>query len=76
MADSSTRAEYIPILFTGGCWARCQLGNGIKYVPIPRIFMKLSLWLDEGVPGGAMSEVTPVFRYRSRIRNLNRKLFI
>ena len=34
MADSSTTAGRIPILFSGGCWARRQLRNGIRYVPI------------------------------------------
>ena len=34
MADSSTTAGRIPITFPGGCWARRQLRNGIRYVPI------------------------------------------
>ena len=32
MADSSTTAAGIPILFAGGCWVRRQLRNGIRYV--------------------------------------------
>ena len=56
MADSSPTVIGIPILFTRGCWAQCQLRSGIKYVPTPGIFMKLPEWL-RGVPGGAMSEV-------------------
>ena len=34
MADSSTTAAGIPILFAGGCWARRQLRNGTRYVPV------------------------------------------
>ena len=41
MADSSTTAAHIPILFPGGCWARCQLHNGIRYVPTPSKLVKL-----------------------------------
>ena len=33
MADISTTAGRIPILFLGGCLARRQLHAGIKYVP-------------------------------------------
>ena len=35
MADSSTTVRGIPIRISGGCWARCQLRNRIKYVPTP-----------------------------------------
>ena len=35
MADSSTTVLGTPILIAGGCWARRQLRNGIKYVPTP-----------------------------------------
>ena len=41
MADYSTTAGVNPILFAGGCWARRQLRNGIKYVPTPSKLMKL-----------------------------------
>ena len=34
MADISTTALRILMHFAGGCWARCQLPNGIRYVPI------------------------------------------
>ena len=34
MADSSTAARRIPILFAGGYWARRQLHAGIRYVPV------------------------------------------
>ena len=34
MADSSATVPGIPILFAGGCWARCQLHAGIRYVPV------------------------------------------
>jgi len=35
IADCSTTAGRISILFAGGCWARRPLRNGIKYVPVP-----------------------------------------
>jgi len=35
IADCSTTAGRIPTLFAGGYWARCQLRNGIGYVPAP-----------------------------------------
>ena len=35
IADSSTTVHGIPILIVGGCWARRQLRNGIKYIPTP-----------------------------------------
>ena len=41
MADYSTAAGRIPILFSGGCWARRQLHAGIKYVPTRSIPMEL-----------------------------------
>jgi len=40
IADYSTTTSQIPDRFTGGCWARRQLRNGIKYAPVaskPRI---------------------------------------
>ena len=51
IADSSTAAARIPILIAGGCWARSQLHNGIKYVSTPAILMELLSALD-GVPKG------------------------
>jgi len=33
-ADYSTTGGPILILFAGGCWARCQLPNGIRYVSV------------------------------------------
>ena len=50
MADSSTTARRIPILFAGGYWAASQLHNGIGYVPTPLKLMKL-LSSVEVVPG-------------------------
>jgi len=35
IADSSTTAGRISILFAGGCWARRQLRNGIRYILVP-----------------------------------------
>ena len=34
IADSSTTAARIPILFAGGCWASLLLRNCVRYVPI------------------------------------------
>ena len=81
MADSSTTVRGIPIRIVGGCWARCQLRNGIKYVPTPWIFMKLPVG-PRGVPGGAMGEVhgramrevPAIFIYSTRNRKFNRRL--
>jgi len=55
MADYSTTARRIQILFAGGYWARRQLRNGIKDVPVaskPRI----SLTSLEGVLGTMRAE--------------------
>ena len=41
MADSSTTAARISILFLGGCWARRQLHGGIRYVSMLSILMEL-----------------------------------
>jgi len=35
MANCSTTTGHIPILLPGGCWARRQLHNSIRYVPTP-----------------------------------------
>ena len=43
MADSSTTAPRIPILIAGGCWARSQLHNGIRFVSVA---WKLRKWLS------------------------------
>jgi len=40
MADLSMTTERIPILLEGGCWARRQLRNGIRYVPVASKPMK------------------------------------
>jgi len=34
IADYSTTARRILILFAGGCWARRQLRTGIRYLPV------------------------------------------
>ena len=47
MADFSTTAGPIVILFAEGCWARCQLPNGIRYISVgsklmnPPTFLRL-----------------------------------
>ena len=42
MADSSTTAGCIPILFPAGGWAPRQLHTCIRLIPTPLIFMKLA----------------------------------
>ena len=66
MANYSTTARCIPILFAGGCWAHRQLHAGIRLIPMPLIFMKLPYpgeRLGEGggypAPVEAMSEGCP-----------------
>ena len=49
MADYSTTAARISILFSGGCWARCQLPAGIKNVPTQSISMDLQVGDLEGL---------------------------
>ena len=80
MADSSTTAGGIPILFPEGCWAHRQLHAGIRSIPTPSIFMKLpcpGVGLGGGMPsawhpapgeGMSLSEVPPVLRYSTSIR--------
>jgi len=41
MADYSTTAERILILFAGGCWVRCQLRNGIRFISPQHLSMIL-----------------------------------
>jgi len=41
IADYSTTAPQIPILFAGGCWARHQLRNDMRDVPVVSEPMKL-----------------------------------
>jgi len=48
MADHSTTAGRIPILFEGGYWARRQLRNGIRDVPVAST-SRISLTSLEGV---------------------------
>ena len=50
MADSSTTARRISILIAGGCWARCQLQAGIRYVPVASK-LRISLASVEGRQG-------------------------
>ena len=62
MADSSTTATRIPILFLGGCWARRQLSAGIRYVSTRSILMELLSGVN-GVPGGGMAGTwKPVYK--------------
>ena len=48
MANYSSTVIGIPILFVGGCWTRCQLYAGIRYVPRP-LKLRKSLYSMEGV---------------------------
>ena len=41
MADSSTTAGQIPVLFLQGCWALHQLHKGIRLIPTRAIPMEL-----------------------------------
>ena len=41
MADSSPTVIGIPIRIAGGCWARCQLHAGIRYIPTRSILIEL-----------------------------------
>jgi len=50
MADYSTNARLILILFAGDCWARCQPPNGIRYISFASKLGK-SLSSVEGVLG-------------------------
>jgi len=55
MADYSTTARLIQILFPGGCWARRQLRNGIKDVPVASKH-RISLTSLEGVLGSMLAQ--------------------
>jgi len=60
MADSSTTAACIPIVFLGGFWAHRQLHACIRLIPTPVIFMKLPCLeelLGGGVPGAQGSHM-------------------
>ena len=46
MADSSTTVRGIPIRIAGGCWARRQLRNSIRYVPMPSKPMMLLSFVE------------------------------
>ena len=57
MADSSPTVIGIPILIAGGCWARCQLHAGIRYVPVAsRLRISLASVVGEHreYPGGIL----------------------
>jgi len=55
MADYSTTARWIQILFAGGYWVRRQLRNGIKDVPVASK-LRISLTSLEGVLGSMLAE--------------------
>jgi len=55
MADYSTAAGWIQILFAGGYWVRRQLRNGIKDVSVASK-LRISLTSLEGVLGSMLAE--------------------
>jgi len=62
IAYYSTTASRIPIRFMGGCWARRQLRDGIRDVPVasePRIL----LTFVEGVVGSILVELSSIADY-------------
>jgi len=56
MADYARTAGRIPILFSRGYWARCQLHGGIKYVPVASR-LRISQSSVEGVLGSMLVEL-------------------
>jgi len=62
MADLSMSTERIPILFAGGCWARRQLRNGIRDVPVASE-LGISLTSVEGVSGSMLAEFYSMVDY-------------
>jgi len=55
MADNSTTARRIQVLFAGGYWSRRQLRNGIKDIPVASK-LRISLTSLEGVLGSMLAE--------------------
>ena len=55
MADFSTTAARIPILYPGACWARGRLSASLEYISTPSILMELLSALN-GVPGRGAQE--------------------
>ena len=47
MADYSTTARRIPVLFAGGCWSQRQLDAGICYISVA-LKLRISLASVEG----------------------------
>jgi len=62
MADYSTTAGRIQILFAGGYWARRQLRHDIKDVPVGSK-LRISLTSLEGVLGSMLAELYSMADY-------------
>ena len=62
IADYSTTAGRIRILFAGGCWARRQLRNGIKDVSVASK-LRISLTCLEGGLGSMLAELYSMADY-------------
>jgi len=62
MAHYSTTARGIQTRFAGGCWARRQLRNGIKDVPVASK-LRISLTSLEGVLGTMLAELYSMADY-------------
>jgi len=62
MADYSTTARRIQILFSGGYWSRRQLRNGIRDVLVASE-LRISLTSLEGVSGSMLAEFYSIADY-------------
>jgi len=69
MADYSTPARRIHIRFAGGCWARCQLRNGIRDGPVASK-LRISLTSMEGVLGSMLAEFYSMADYSTPARRI------
>jgi len=67
MTDYSTTARWIQTLFAGGYWVRCQLRNGIDYVPVVSK-LRISLSSVEGVLGSMLAEFYSMADYSTTAR--------
>jgi len=69
MADYSTTARRIQILFAGGCWARRQLRNGIRDVSVASK-LRISLTSLERVLGSILAEFYSMADYSTTVRRI------
>jgi len=73
MADYSTTARRIQIRIVGGCWARCQLRNGIKDVSVASK-LRISLTSLEGGLGSMLAEFYTMADYSTTARRIQIRL--